>query len=158
MFEPEISRRCKGCGASVRARARFCPQCGRGMAGDPGERAGVDVAAMPLVAENGGVPVAGAPEEVPELRPQEMGSAAVSSAGVERDDVMAPPPRRQPLMAGAAREKVEERTGRRVEKIRQASSVVMDEAAEDPEVRFLLVAALIFVFFVVIFIITNIIR
>jgi hypothetical protein len=26
---PEISRRCLGCGAAVRAQARFCPQCGK---------------------------------------------------------------------------------------------------------------------------------
>ena len=28
MSQPEISRRCLSCGASVRAAARFCPQCG----------------------------------------------------------------------------------------------------------------------------------
>ena len=30
---PEISRRCTSCGAAVRAGARFCPQCGKTMAG-----------------------------------------------------------------------------------------------------------------------------
>src|SRR5947209_9513984 len=30
---PEISRRCMSCGAAVRAGARFCPQCGKVMAG-----------------------------------------------------------------------------------------------------------------------------
>src|SRR2546429_615531 len=30
---PEISRRCASCGAAVRAGGRFCPQCGRAVAG-----------------------------------------------------------------------------------------------------------------------------
>ncbi|MEJ7616919.1 MAG: hypothetical protein WKF30_08165 [Pyrinomonadaceae bacterium] len=131
------------------------------MADGPGVLAEADIAAMvPPMAENGGAPAAKASEVQEFLLPQEVGSAAVPSAGVERDEVMPPPPPRQPVkvMAGAVREKAEERMGPRVEKIRQASNVVMDEAAEDPEVRFLLVAALIFVFFVVIFIITNIIK
>ncbi|HEV2764137.1 MAG TPA: zinc-ribbon domain-containing protein [Pyrinomonadaceae bacterium] len=46
MSVPEISRRCLACGASVRAGARFCPQCGNNMgegeahasgAGGPGD-------------------------------------------------------------------------------------------------------------------------
>ena len=32
MSEPEISRRCPECGASIRVRASFCPQCGRAFA------------------------------------------------------------------------------------------------------------------------------
>src|SRR5712691_10915214 len=31
MSEPEIARRCQSCGASVRARALFCAQCGHGL-------------------------------------------------------------------------------------------------------------------------------
>ncbi|HZH32438.1 MAG TPA: zinc-ribbon domain-containing protein, partial [Pyrinomonadaceae bacterium] len=31
MSEPEIARRCLSCGASVRGRASFCPQCGSRM-------------------------------------------------------------------------------------------------------------------------------
>jgi hypothetical protein len=35
---PEISRRCRSCGAAVRARGRFCPQCGQVMSeGDAAE-------------------------------------------------------------------------------------------------------------------------
>jgi hypothetical protein len=32
---PEISRRCRSCGAAVRAGARFCPQCGQNMEAGP---------------------------------------------------------------------------------------------------------------------------
>jgi len=37
MSLPEISRRCLTCGASVRAGARFCPQCGSRVAGEGGD-------------------------------------------------------------------------------------------------------------------------
>src|SRR5258707_11307371 len=32
MPDPEIARRCSVCGATVRHRALFCPQCGQGVA------------------------------------------------------------------------------------------------------------------------------
>lgn len=34
-MEPEISRRCLSCGASVRVRALFCPQCGQRLEAEP---------------------------------------------------------------------------------------------------------------------------
>src|SRR5947207_13871580 len=34
-MEPEIARRCMTCGAAVRGRARFCPQCGQDMSEAP---------------------------------------------------------------------------------------------------------------------------
>jgi hypothetical protein len=50
---PEISRRCLECGASVRAGARFCPQCGKEMegaedaAGADGKAVGVEAKPSP---------------------------------------------------------------------------------------------------------------
>ncbi|HYY42626.1 MAG TPA: zinc ribbon domain-containing protein, partial [Pyrinomonadaceae bacterium] len=35
MSEPEIARRCLNCGAAVRGRASFCPQCGQSMSDAP---------------------------------------------------------------------------------------------------------------------------
>ena len=35
MSEPEIARRCVACGAAVRGRAKFCPQCGSDMGEAP---------------------------------------------------------------------------------------------------------------------------
>lgn len=43
----------------------------------------------------------------------------------------------------------------RVEKIRQVSSVVIDQAAYDPSLRFLLVAAVLFLLFVVLLILSK---
>ena len=37
MSDPEIDRRCSICGASVRPRAMFCPQCGQPIANQPKE-------------------------------------------------------------------------------------------------------------------------
>ena len=34
-MEPEIARRCVACGAAVRGRAKFCPQCGSDMGEAP---------------------------------------------------------------------------------------------------------------------------
>lgn len=50
----------------------------------------------------------------------------------------------------AAREAVEENLLPRVEKLRQASNVVLDEAAYDPSLRFILIAVALFVIFLVI--------
>jgi hypothetical protein len=41
----------------------------------------------------------------------------------------------------AAREAVEEKLGPRVEKLRHASNVMLEEASDDPSLRFVLVAA-----------------
>jgi hypothetical protein len=50
----------------------------------------------------------------------------------------------------AAREAVEENLLPRVEKLRQASTVVFDEAAYDPSLRFILIAVALFIIFLVI--------
>ena len=44
----------------------------------------------------------------------------------------------------------------RVEKIRHVSSVVIDQAAYDPSLRFLLVAALLFLLFIVLVIFSKV--
>lgn len=46
----------------------------------------------------------------------------------------------------------------RVEKLRRVSSVVIDQAAYDPSLRFLLVAAVFFILFLVLLILSKIIR
>jgi hypothetical protein len=50
----------------------------------------------------------------------------------------------------AAREAVEENLLPRVEKLRQASNVVLDEAAYDPSLRFILIAVALFIIFLLI--------
>lgn len=56
----------------------------------------------------------------------------------------------------AARLGVAENVRERVEKIRHVSSVVIDQAAYDPSLRFLLVAALLFLLFIVLVIFSKV--
>ena len=56
----------------------------------------------------------------------------------------------------AAREAVEENLLPRVERIRQASNVVLDEAAYDPSLRFVLIALTLFFIFLIILLANNI--
>ena len=56
----------------------------------------------------------------------------------------------------AAREAVAENLRPRVEKLRQASNVVLDEAAYDPSLRFVLIALVLFLIFLVILLVSRI--
>lgn len=58
----------------------------------------------------------------------------------------APPPARQP-----------EGVKGRVEKLRHVSSIVIDQAAYDPSLRFLLVAAVMFLLFLILLILSKVI-
>lgn len=71
-------------------------------------------------------------------------------------------PRRQPdqpagRLGGPRRAVLEDQVLGRVEKIRKVSSVMIDQAAYDPSMRFLLVAALLFLMFVVLMILSKVI-
>lgn len=47
------------------------------------------------------------------------------------------------------------RVGQRVNKVRRASNVVLDEAALDPSIRFILVAGVLFVLFVILLLLNK---
>jgi len=113
MSEPEIARRCSSCGASVRQRAMFCPQCGNPISQQ--QQAAVTTTTTPQT-----------PETIMET------AAPVSK--VREDGVRG-----------------------RVEKLRKVSSVVIDQAAYDPSLRFLLVAAVLFLLFLVLLILSKVI-
>ncbi|MDQ3651432.1 MAG: zinc ribbon domain-containing protein [Acidobacteriota bacterium] len=49
MPSPEISHRCRKCGASVRAHARYCPQCGRDVGAEEDEQTPPSAAARRAV-------------------------------------------------------------------------------------------------------------
>lgn len=111
MPEPEIARRCTTCGASVRQRAMFCPQCGNPIRQTQAPEA---TATTPLI-----------PETIVENAPKPK----VHDEGVRG----------------------------RVEKLRKVSSVMIDQAAYDPSLRFLLVAAVLFLVFLVLLILSKVI-
>jgi hypothetical protein len=66
--------------------------------------------------------------------------------------VLHPSPNPSPAALHGVAENVRER----VEKIRHVSSVVIDQAAYDPSLRFLLVAAVLFLLFVVLVILSKV--
>lgn len=129
MSEPEIARRCTTCGASVRQHAMFCPQCGE--------------------------PI---PKATTTTTTHAVADTIIDTAPTEalRPDVAAT----QPLSAVAppANPKVhEDGVLGRLEEIREVSSVVIHQAVYDPSLRFLLVAAGLFLLFLVLLILSKVI-
>jgi len=249
MSEPEIARRCTACGASIRDRALFCPQCGHTLA-DKGrttaelvetEQLGSAEAASAEVenkrADVGRTveidpetveprltmhPVADATSDEVEPETAEPESAAreietekataetrssevapeteiaepAASAELtddvvtdavplnsqslpspEQSETVAPPwpdrrVRRPPSArpypaeldkrhrlqraAAGARDALED-GAQRVERIRKISSVVIDQASYDPSLRFILIAAALFIVFLTILIMSKLI-
>ena len=160
MSEPEIARRCQACGASIRDHAAFCPQCGKKL-----NTAAADTA--PLEA-------ADVTSEEPKVdRPSARGAAPSPSPTANprlsqpKQSSQSPNPGNKKT-AGApgghlvaeARGKVQRATGmakhvggdvvQRGQKLREMSSVVLDEASYDPSLRFVLVAAVLFFLFLII--------
>lgn len=172
MSEPEISHRCPACGAAVRARATFCPQCGRPTQKDERTEVGavIEAAELPKINAQEGRPVT---EAIKLTEPDESMSSNSKSSPVKSTDnddgrARAEVPghrvlderarmkrRRVASVARDARDAVEERLGPRVEKLRQASNIVFDEASYDPSLRFVLIAIFIFIVFVVILLASN---
>jgi uncharacterized OB-fold protein len=163
LMQPEISRRCPGCGAAIRGSVSYCPHCGV-----PTQRAanvdGVVEAQELAEARDESVNM----EEETEIASTPlMDEGSISgieqgqdvsaiSAGVEnrpRAKVYQEPRvergNKRRRMTNAARGAMEDKLMPRVEKMRQSSAVMFDEAAIDPSLRFVLIAAALFAIFVV---------
>jgi hypothetical protein len=189
-MEPEIARRCLNCGASVRGRAHFCPQCGRPMGEEAAAHRLADEAERVAASLSGRLPDAPAvdPESSPDnhthspildleedaARPSVVPPEA--TAGTASATTSAPPeavldieevragdgatPRSGGPRGGvrgraaAVGASVGESLKPRVERLREASSVVIDEAAEDPGVRFLVIAAVLFLLFLLLWLLS----
>ena len=158
MPEPEISRRCPACGASIRDQGFFCPQCGRQLQkGSEDETAALhdthdvvrDVtlteADFQAQSQPKNPPVAVAPPQParPSKPKEEQAQRAKGEVGA-----------RIQRATDKARG-VEGNVAQRVQKFREISSVVIDEAGYDPSLRFVLVAAILFVLFVLIVILNK---
>lgn len=165
-MEPEIARRCKSCGAAIRSRSAFCPQCGVSLADDGASsvQAGAPVAAALETTQLGTLdqrpsaetiaPAAKteAPTEMQAPAPEGVRGQDAASSGPPVSppaSVVAPgvapvadaAPGKRQRVAAIARDVVDESVRPRAEKLRRASNVVLDEAAADPSLRFVLVAA-----------------
>ncbi len=181
-MEPEIARRCKSCGAAIRARSAYCPQCGVAQAAAhtqpapssassaaPPEtsqhqttdsRPGAETissatqAEIPLqteaavktetaAPENARGRDAASPETPPSIGNQPHTVAAIAPGAGPAD--AASEKRQQRVTVAAAPNNVargvaDDGVRHRADKLRRASNVVLDEAAADPSLRFVLVA------------------
>ena len=203
MAEPEISRRCITCGATVRPSAAFCPQCGQ-MLEQP-EQPHEAETQLHTQSESTTVdetpidepPIDETPIDAPpadESAPTVLELKSPDTVIIRRDEELHPKPspesfetrpltstqvsqmlETQPLHAlqnatvselpGAirptpddnARPRNEPSVLGRVEKLRKASSVMIDQAAYDPSLRFLLVAAGLFLLCVLLMILSKVI-
>ncbi len=161
MSKPEIARRCSACGASIREAAVFCPQCGEKLAWQNlEEKPTTSVVTTPLV----------------DLAPGD-GEANRKGRSTEADEEKteptegaATPPQKTPAgkaPLGKVRDKIQRATTlardvegdviHRVQKVRQISSVVLDEAGYDPSLRFVLVAAALFLLFLLVLLLNKLI-
>lgn len=159
MPEPEISRRCSSCGASIRDKAFFCPQCGRQLQkGSEDETAALhdthdivrdvtlteaDFQAQPQP-KTPPIVVAPLPQPALPTKPKKQPSQRA------RGEMGARIQRATDKARG-----VEENVAHRVQKFREISSVVIDEAGYDPSLRFVLVAAILFLLFLLIVILNR---
>jgi hypothetical protein len=161
-MDPEIARRCTVCGASIRQRAAFCPQCGQPLT----NQLDAEKADTQLLSEKADTQLLSEPptekqksltdfESAPTVALNKKDIESAPTVALSRAEIEASRRRRagqtsklKPGRVGTHAENVREQ----VEKIRKVSHVVLDQAAYDPSVRFLLVAAAFLVLFVVLLI------
>jgi hypothetical protein len=173
---PEISRRCSSCGASIRERAMFCPQCGQALAN------AAQVSEPPLAADAKTPPAT----EKPPAGDASNRTADTSSYSPEPQSA-GPIETRRPVSAPAhdknragrqaaatshpgkverTRERLQrassvargalEENVKRVDRIRHVSTVVLEEASYDPSLRFVLVALALFLVFVFLLVLSKV--
>jgi hypothetical protein len=135
MSEPEIARRCAACGVSVRKSAMFCPQCGN-----------------PVVRYQATDDVQTAPTQALHTLTTADDESASQASQTAPTQVLHPTPN----PGATALHGVAENVRDRVEKIRHVSHVVIDQAAYDPSLRFLLVAFVLFLLFIVLVILSKV--
>ena len=174
---PEISKRCLSCGAAVRVQAMFCPECGRPLSQSGGKSAQTIAHDQAIPVRDGENATAAAVHAESKSRHEDDSSPAIQSeesakapAAAVAESVSASssaPPiiARQPKGAKtretlhrastAARGALEDNV-KRVEKIRQVSSVVLEEAHYDPSLRFVLVAVGVFIVFVILLVLSKV--
>jgi predicted RNA-binding Zn-ribbon protein involved in translation (DUF1610 family) len=164
MTEPEIARRCPSCGATIREKAFFCPQCGAEIK----RSSEAETASLHETQEIIRDPITLTEDDFQARQKPRPPSTPEKSKPVS-EDVARERPKGQ--VAQRAKEQVGARIQRattkardvegnvaqRVHKFREISSVMIDEAGYDPSLRFVLVAAVLFVLFVVIVLLNKLI-
>ncbi len=157
MAEPEISHRCMACGAAIRTHAQFCPQCGKPLKKSssdalPAAKASEVQPSGRIDRELKTTPLAPTPTML-ESASQDAPSNVESKTAIETAQEVSPAAKdekhaKKNRVKQAARGVVQENVRPRVEKLRKASNVVIEEVAIDPSLRFILIAVLIFIIFI----------
>jgi hypothetical protein len=173
MSNPEISRRCAACGATIRQRAMYCPQCGSEIEDKDGAAAKpvdptvtISDLADTIVEKREARTNVAAPEPAkfdpsvtqplrPALPPTEplhpLKHRVDEKAQTQALSAVRLPPQVATPKAPAGG------TGK-VSKLKKVSTAVLDQAAYDPSARFLLIAALLFIVFVVLLVLSKVLR
>jgi hypothetical protein len=178
MAEPVIARRCQKCGASIREAAFHCPQCGNQLAQRDSGEPSSPVTPEETVSD----PATTLGDTLGDLVRETRKEGPVQSRKESRKkdgqksqpetSVKAPAPgAARASMSKAARGAVGAKLQRatsmardvegdvmdRARKVREISSVVLDEAGDDPSLRFVLVAAVLFFLFLIIVVLNKLI-
>ena len=184
-MQPEISHRCSSCGVSIREPAMFCPECGKPLAPEspPAPAANVSPnAENPAVAEIPGPDVTSptdlvesseaAPPAVPAVKPAVRSPENVKAQPVSSRNQTVQPT--APRNHSGTRERTRERLHRassvassvargalednvkRVEKLHDFSTAMLEEAHYDPSLRFVLVALGLFIVFVILLVLSKV--
>src|SRR5258706_9344845 len=176
MSEPEIARRCPTCGASIREVALFCPQCGNPQPPRQKQTAAepetTSKTTAPLESKKGESPPLSMSDTIAIPRPEDVPKVPDESRSMSDTMVIERPEKTtkapvSPGVRGAVGARIQRATTlardvegdviHRVQKVREVSSVVLDEAGNDPGLRFLLVAVFVFVLFLVIVLLNKLI-
>ncbi len=182
MSEPEIARRCPSCGASIRDLALFCPcpQCGKQLPARDSNQTQPLVASLAKEEPLKTTAPAGDQRVEPEkehdkdtqsLSSRELhkenhqGSSKPGPVNAVASETAAPP--LAPTALGTVGAKIHRATTlardvegdviHRVQKVRELSSIVLDEAGYDPGLRFVLVAVVVFLLFLLIVLLNKLI-
>ena len=176
MSEPEIARRCPTCGASIREVALFCPQCGNAQpprqAPAVAEPESTSKTTAPLESQKGESSQKSMSDTIAIQRPEDVPKPTDETRSMSDTMVIERPERTtkapvSPGVRGAMGARIQRATTlardvegdviHRVQKVREVSSVVLDEAGNDPGLRFVLVAVVVFVLFLVIVLLNKLI-
>ena len=159
MSNPEIARRCSVCGASIRDAAFFCPQCGEHLsARNLEDKPTTSVVTTPLVEllpDHDEALDTDLPAELDPQKPETLEESAIPPQVTAADTAPVGKVRDRIQRATTLARDMEGDVKNRVQKVRQISSVVLDEAGYDPSLRFILVAAALFVLFLLVLLLNK---
>ncbi|MGH9880465.1 MAG: hypothetical protein ACRD6N_03430, partial [Pyrinomonadaceae bacterium] len=164
MPDPQIARRCSSCGASIRVRAFFCPQCGNSLEQKTSEQTAE--AETETETEKPNIQTKQPARNGTEATLSESPLAEVLSQVRQRPGGNAPgfgsqhtrsAGKKIQRAAVGAKEALEDDAGQVVDQLRKLSGV-LDQAAYDPSLRFLVVAAVLLLFFLAILVLNKLIN